>query len=84
MTPEMPKFATEREEADWWYKQREATGQEFVKAANNGVLMVGPSSHTGRLAAARGISPEQLQSELDRKTSSPADPQALPKLPRSA
>jgi hypothetical protein len=84
MLPKMPKFASEREEADWWYERRDTTGEEFLKAAKSGQLRAGPSSHTLRLAAARGISTEQLQAEMDSKATAPAKIPALPKLPRSA
>ena len=36
----VPKFATEAEEADWWFKNRRAHSEEFLKAARNGEAQV--------------------------------------------
>jgi len=36
----VPKFATEAEEADWWYKNRTTHGKEFLAAARNGAVQV--------------------------------------------
>ncbi len=32
----VPKFATEQEEADWWYDHREEHGEIMVKAIREG------------------------------------------------
>jgi hypothetical protein len=32
----MPKFASETEEADWWYENREQRSEEFAKAFAEG------------------------------------------------
>jgi hypothetical protein len=32
----IPAFATEAEEADWWYKNREIHGMQLLAAANSG------------------------------------------------
>jgi hypothetical protein len=34
----VPKFATETEEADWWYENRHLVEQEFVTASREGRL----------------------------------------------
>lgn len=36
----VPKFATEAEEADWWYKNRKAHSEEFLAAARRGEVQV--------------------------------------------
>jgi hypothetical protein len=32
----IPRFASEAEEADWWYKNRNAHGKHFLAAVKNG------------------------------------------------
>jgi hypothetical protein len=81
MLPKMPKFATEREEADWWYEQRDAIGEEFTKAIAAG-LKSGPSSHARQMAALRGITPEQWIAE--KKAGREATPKHPVKLPHAA
>lgn len=36
----VPKFATEAEEADWWYRNRKAHSEEFRAAAKRGEAQV--------------------------------------------
>lgn len=48
----VPNFATEAEEAKWWYDNREAVSDEFLKAAKEGRLGRGG---VRRLFAERGI-----------------------------
>ena len=36
----VPKFATEAEEADWWYKNRRVHAKEFLEAARRGEVQV--------------------------------------------
>lgn len=48
----VPKFATEAEEAKWWYNNRELVSEEFQKAAKEGRLRRGGVQ---RLMAERGI-----------------------------
>lgn len=48
----IPKFATEAEEAKWWYDNREQVSDEFQKAAKEGRLGRGG---VRRLFADRGI-----------------------------
>ncbi|HUX44352.1 MAG TPA: hypothetical protein VMV57_06340 [Terracidiphilus sp.] len=52
----VPKFATEAEEAKWWYDNREKVSDEFEKAAKEGRLKTGG---VARLLAERGIKPAQ-------------------------
>jgi hypothetical protein len=54
----IPKFATEAEEAKWWYDNREKLSDEFDKAAKEGRLRRGG---VARLLAERGISLPQPQ-----------------------
>jgi len=35
----VPKFATEAEEADWWYANREAVEQNLIEAMKNGTAV---------------------------------------------
>jgi hypothetical protein len=32
----IPRFASEKEEADWWYENREKHAEEFIQAAAEG------------------------------------------------
>ncbi len=48
----IPQFATEAEEAKWWYDNREKVSEEFQKAAKEGRLGRGG---VRRLFAERGI-----------------------------
>lgn len=36
--PKVPKFATEAEEAQWWYDNREMVDREMIKAMKNGTV----------------------------------------------
>ncbi len=33
---QLPNFAAEKEEADWWFENREALGDEFAQAIRDG------------------------------------------------
>lgn len=48
----VPQFATEAEEAKWWFENRELVSDEFQKAANEGRLRRGGIR---RLFADKGI-----------------------------
>jgi hypothetical protein len=48
----IPKFASEAEEANWWYENRELISEEFQKAAKEGRLGTGG---VRRLFAEKGI-----------------------------
>lgn len=52
----VPEFATEAEEAKWWFDNRDKVGEEFEKAAKEGRLKTGG---VARLLAERGIKPAQ-------------------------
>jgi len=54
----IPKFASEAEEAKWWYDNREIVSAEFQKAAKEGRLR---RSGVARLLAERGIPLPQPQ-----------------------
>lgn len=54
----IPKFATEAEEAKWWYDNRNLLSEEFEKAAKEGRLQRGGVQ---RLLAERGIAAPQPQ-----------------------
>ena len=54
----IPKFATEAEEAKWWYDNRDKLSDEFEKAAKEGRLRRGGVQ---RLFAERGIAAPQSQ-----------------------
>jgi hypothetical protein len=54
----IPKFATEAEEAKWWYDNRDKVSDEFEKAAKEGRLRRGGVQ---RLLAERGILVPQPQ-----------------------
>lgn len=66
-----PKFATEREEADWWYGQRDVLDQRFIAAAEAGTLKRGRAArqiaelHAKR--AARLAKEAEIPIELDPK-----------------
>jgi len=54
----LPRFATESEEADWWFDNREKLSDEFQKAAEEGRLKRGG---VARLLAERGVALPQPQ-----------------------
>jgi hypothetical protein len=56
----IPAFATEAEEAQWWYDNREAHSEEFVKAAAEG--------RTRRVSLAEKLERAQLRTVVDLKT----------------
>jgi hypothetical protein len=58
MALKIPEFATEAEEARWWYDSREKLSDEFELAEKEGRLKRGG---VARLLAERGIAPPQPQ-----------------------
>lgn len=56
MAPKIPKFATEAEEAKWWYDNRKVLSEEFRKAAKEGRVRRGG---VARLLAEQEISKSQ-------------------------
>ena len=61
----IPKFATEAEEAKWWYDNRDKLSDEFEKAAKEGRLRRGGVQ---RLLAERGIPFPQAQQPIPSTT----------------
>lgn len=58
---EIPKFATEKEEAQWWFDNREAVSDEFELAAKEGRLGVGTAVRRANAAAALvALDPEDV------------------------
>ncbi len=49
--PKMPKFATEAEEAQWWYDHSEELADEMVLAIREGRLGEGSKARSARLQA---------------------------------
>ena len=49
----IPVFATEAEEAQWWYDHREELAQDFVDAAKAGRLGEGSKARFARRMAAK-------------------------------
>jgi hypothetical protein len=44
---ELPAFKTEAEEAQWWFDHREALGEEFVRAIDEGRVTRGAMAARG-------------------------------------
>ncbi len=54
----IPAFATESEEANWWFENRDAHDRDLVDATANGELtIVTKSTLLARLAASAGATP---------------------------
>lgn len=51
-TLKVPKFATEAEEAQWWYDHREELAKSFEAAAARGELRTGEAARRARELAA--------------------------------
>lgn len=54
----VPKFATEAEEAEWWYRNRERHGKQFLAAVKSGQAQV--------------LTKEKLQARLAASKKTPA------------
>src|SRR5438270_11776371 len=52
----IPTFASEAEEAEWWYKHRDELTKAFVEAAARGELRTGSAARLARERSA-GITP---------------------------
>jgi hypothetical protein len=62
----MPKFATEREEADWWYSQRDVLSERFLARAKAGTLTSGRAARQiAELRAKRAAKAANVSVELD-------------------
>jgi hypothetical protein len=57
----LPAFASEKEEADWWYENREKHAEEFLQAAAEGRVRRG--SPAVRQAVARNLNALHLDAE---------------------
>jgi hypothetical protein len=57
----IPVFATEAEEAQWWYDNREATGRALVQASQEGRSGIGS---IGRMKKLRELAGAQQASEV--------------------
>lgn len=53
---ELPKFASEAEEAQWWYDHREEVAKAFEEAAARGELRTGSAAKLARQDAT-GVTP---------------------------
>lgn len=67
----VPKFATEAEEAQWWFENDDKVFEEFKKAAKAGTLGHGGAR---RLFAERGIPFPEEKSKLTPTTTMRLDP----------
>ncbi len=72
----LPKFATEAEEAQWWFDNDDLISAEFQKAAAEGRLKRGGVQ---RLLAERGILPPQPQPQPLPTTTIRLDPEDIAK-----
>jgi transcription elongation GreA/GreB family factor len=46
--PKIPRFATEAEEAQWWFDHRDEVCEDIVSAAKNGTLGEGSLARAAR------------------------------------
>jgi hypothetical protein len=65
--PKMPKFATEAEEAKWWFDHREELADDMVAAIREGRLGEGSKARWARLQA------EKLRNEQAQESAVPAE-----------
>ena len=72
----VPKFATEAEEARWWFENDDAVSAEFQKAAKEGRLRRGG---VARLLSERGIPLPQAQPQALPSTTIRLDPEDIAK-----
>jgi predicted DNA binding CopG/RHH family protein len=63
----VPKFATEAEEADWWFKNRKAHSEEFLKAARRGEVQT--------------LTKEKLLARIEASKNKPAAPMVSIRIP---
>lgn len=64
----VPKFATETEEADWWYNNRDRVSEEFLLAAKEGRLGRGTMMRRAREAEAKKRAEIVIELEPDDMT----------------
>ncbi len=72
----IPKFATEAEEAKWWFDNEDLIAAEFEKAAREGRLRTGGIR---RLFAERGISFPEEKAKVTPTTTIRLDPDDIAK-----
>ncbi len=60
----VPKFATETEEADWWYDNRHLVEQEFLKGFEQGTLRRGTLKRRVQEAEARKLAEVSISLDL--------------------
>jgi len=70
----IPKFASETEEADWWYENREVLAAEFDLAGREGRLRAGT---TAKLAAVAEMGLTLSRADV-LKASEAADAKGIP------
>jgi hypothetical protein len=61
---ELPKFASESQEADWWFDHRDEISDEFVRAAAEGTLGEGSMARLARIRKKRSESEAAKAPEL--------------------
>lgn len=74
--PKLPKFASEAEEARWWYENRHELAQTFIEAARQGkVKRLTPEMIKERLAksASRVVSIRIAESDLEKARAQAAE-----------
>jgi hypothetical protein len=66
----IPVFATEAEEAKWWYDNREALADDMVAAMHNGRPGEGAKARWERLQRDRTANPSSLHEDLSARKAS--------------
>jgi hypothetical protein len=61
---EVPKFASEEEEANWWFENRAKLEEEFLEAARTGRLRSGSTALRRAREAANGLTIHLSYSDL--------------------
>src|SRR5260370_10835538 len=65
--PLAPKFKTEAEEAQWWYKNRDMVEKEFMKAIRNGTVGRGIAQRLASVAReSKNITIRMPVTDIDR------------------
>ena len=72
----LPEFKSEADEADWWYDNRHLIEEDFLRSPME--LVPGKAKQLLEQRRASAFSPDE------QPVSGSAEPEALPKLPRSA
>ena len=61
----VPRFASEAEEAEWWYSRRDDLIGAFEDAARQGELRTGPAARQARYGAAEDTSATTIRLDPD-------------------